>query len=275
MKKYLSLLILFSFVLLNADFDIMNSPVTGFMHNDLNVSAGSDIFGYSASAIYSKEGNAMGFAAGFRAELFDGIEITALPDSLEEISANNIPYVASTVNLYSISVPAGVVVHRGQYDIWLADIFTTGSLYEASYFSNRINGGIEYGSSSMKAYLAMYSLTGDYAFYKGSMYVTAGQKAVLMVLSSVYKDTGRNIYAGMKLHAGFSADMKYALERDKYGVTPCINAVIEGDVNADLEFGGNLFSITMGIDKESYSISAGYKNTAGLSSLNFSTGFNF
>ncbi len=275
MKKYLSLLILLSFILLNADFDITNTPVTVFMHNNLNVTAETDIFGYSMSVIYSKETDRMGFAAGVKAELYDGIEITALPDSLDEISANNIPYVASTVNLFAASIPAGIVVHRGQYDIWLADIFTSGSLYEASYFSNRINAGIEYGNSSMRAYFAVYSLTGDYTFYKGGMYVTARQKAVLMILSSVHDDAVRKVYAGIKLHGGFSADMKYSIERDKYGITPCINAVMEGDINADIEFGGNLFSLTMGIDKDNYSITAGYNNTAGLSSLNFSTGFNF
>lgn len=259
---------------LTAGTGIKDSPVTTYTE-DLFIDIQTDIFGYSASGVFASGNGQLDYVLGARIELIDRVEITALPDTALPVSADNIPYVQSTVNLYAVDIPAGIIISKGNIRYWAADIFSTGSLYEASYFTNRVNAGMVYADSIKEISLSIYSLTGDLMYYSGSIYTSRRQsmEAGLMFNTAGFKSG--ILLAGVNIHAGHTSDMAYAIQRGKYGFTPCLHMELRGKLIAGIEAGGNMFNAYTGINRDNYSIGIRYSNAGGLSSVQLYTGIDF
>ncbi|MCK4524641.1 hypothetical protein KAU15_06915, partial [candidate division WOR-3 bacterium] len=116
-----------------------------------------DNFAYTISFLYANESVNKVFFAGISADIYDNIELTALPDTMNTPSPVNVPFISNTVNAYAAIIPAGINISINNFEFGFMNIFSYQDLLGSYNMTNSVNASMRYTLAIYYAEINIYN----------------------------------------------------------------------------------------------------------------------
>ena len=235
-----------------------------------------DNFAYTISFLYANESVNKVFFAGISADIYDNIELTALPDTMNTPSPVNVPFISNTVNAYAAIIPAGINISINNFEFGFMNIFSYQDLLGSYNMTNSVNASMRYTLAIYYAEINIYNALKTVSISEGEFSLNYAPKAEIVFNSEIINSNDWKLNGRINISIGRNDYEQYHMKYYIYGA----NRSFGLDASyKKIVFGGEFFSPKMKIyagykPSEHYSIYAGYSGSADLTSLNLFMRFN-
>ncbi len=229
-----------------------------------------DNFAYTISFLYANESANKTFFAGISTDIYDNIELTAVPDTLNAPSPVNVPFISNTVNAYAVIIPAGINVLINNFECGFTNLFSYQDLLGSYNITNSINASIKYTFAIYYAEINIYNALKTVSLSEGEFSLNYAPKVEFVFNSEIINTNNWKLNGRINISVGRNDYEHYHLKYYIYGA----NRSLGFDAfYKKIVFGGEFFSPKMKIyagykPNDYYSIYAGYSGSADLMSLN-------
>ena len=214
---------------------------------------------YSFHILNISQHTGYNIVAGIDCNIYDNIEITALPDSSDNISPVNVPFIMNTVNVYSFSLPIGIIFSRGRMNYGIINHFKYYDMLSDKYFSNEINlfASAQFEYIFIRAGINNATKTVNIA--SGNLNTYAVPELCLIVKMNILKNDYMCLRGGLQIEAGRNDYADYQMKYWLYGMNR--EFIIDAEykrIKGGLKIMGNENALYIGYKTENhYSVYAG------------------